>query len=215
MCARFKLATPKDELERRFRAEFQFREYLPRYNIAPGQPSAVMTSDRPEAIQPFVFGLRPKWWKEKSRSLVNVRAETLSGKRTFSSLMNSRRCLILADGFYEWKAEGKFKVPYHFTLASGEPFAFAGLWEEDVDEAGKPYRSFAIITTEPNALVGKIHDRMPVLLKPEAERLWLSADPAEALRILKPYPARDMSARAVSRLVNNPTHEGPELILPV
>ncbi len=133
----------------------------------------------------------------------------------FKRLLRSRRCLVPADGFYEWKKERSGKTPMYITLKDGGPFAFAGLWDLWRDPDGRQIRTCTLITTEPNAVVAPIHDRMPVILPPEARDLWLDnaiQDEHALLPLLSPYPAEAMTARAVSRLVNNPKSEGAELI---
>jgi putative SOS response-associated peptidase YedK len=165
------------------------------------------------------WGLIPSWAKEESigSRMINARAETLAEKASFKRLLNSRRCLIVADGFYEWMQEpgSKAKTPMYIRLKDDEPFAFAGLWDSWKNPAGEQIRTCTIITTEPNELMARIHNRMPAILSPEAREEWL--DPTNhdlplLSHLLGAYPADEMVARPVSRLVNDPKHDGAELI---
>jgi putative SOS response-associated peptidase YedK len=193
----------------------------PRYNIAPTQPVAVIPNDGKRAIDFFTWGLIPSWAKDPSigSRLINARSETLAEKPSFRSAYRRRRCLILADGFYEWQArEGtKTKVPYYIRLESGDPFGFAGLWEQWFAPDGSEVKSCTIVTTEPNELVGKIHNRMPVILPAAAHQEWLDPgekDPDSLQGLLKPYPALEMMAYPVATLVNSPANDWPDLIQP-
>jgi putative SOS response-associated peptidase YedK len=196
-------------------------EMTPRYNVAPSQPVAVVANNGKNAVEFFKWGLVPSWAKdpEIGNRMINARAETLSEKPSFRAAYKRRRCLILADGFYEWQPipGSKSKTPMLIKLKSGEPFAFAGLWEAWHPDQEDALLSCAIVTTTPNALMEKIHNRMPVILKPGAYPLWL--DPAEQTpaaldKLLKPFPAPQMTAFAVSRLVNDPKNDSPECITP-
>lgn len=181
------------------------------YNVAPPQPvlAARVLDGRRDATF-FRWGLVP-FWSRDGRPFINARAETLADKPTFKAAFRYRRCLIPADGYYEWSGEGRNKQPYYFRLRSGEPVVFAGLWDTWQDVPG-----CAIITTEPNELQRPRHDRMPVLLGREAREFWLDPDvPADARRsLLKPYPADQMTCYPVSRLVNSPRNDRPECIAP-
>lgn len=221
MCGRFTIANP-EQLKESFQ-EFTFpTEMQPRYNIAPTQPIAVVPNTSDGAVDFFHWGLIPHWAKDPKigNRMINARSETLAEKPSFKNAYKRRRCLILADGFYEWRKEAgsKNKTPMWIHLESGEPFAFAGLWEIWQDGAsGSEVRSCTIITTEPNDFMAKIHNRMPVILPREAYDDWL--DPAErkpdSLQgLLKPFPAELMTAYPVSRAVNNPRNDAPECIEP-
>src|SRR5262249_15781037 len=149
------------------------------------------------------------------QGLINVRDDTLRDKKTFAHDLAQRRCLVLADGFYEWKkTEQRQKTPYRFQLKTGEPFAFAGIWEENEDEDGQTMRTFAIITTASNALVEQVHNRMPAMLTPEAEKAWLNTTSSreQVLSLLAPYPASAMHMYEISPRVNRATEDTPELI---
>ena len=193
-----------------------------RYNIAPTQD--VLTIRREDGgerrAEMMRWGLVPSWADSPKvgARMINARAETLAERPSFRAAFRRRRCLIPADGFYEWRREGRGRVPIRFTLKSGEPFAFAGLWERwerGGDEP--PLLSCAIVTTSPNALIAPIHDRMPAMLAPDAERVWLDPDTdAAALSgLLTPYPSDLMEAREASRAVNSPANDGPECLAPV
>lgn len=188
-----------------------------RYNAAPSQRLPVITSTQPNALQFFSWGLQPFWAKDAKsiKRAINARAETLPEKPMFRNLLKSKRCLVPADGFFEWQKKGKEKVPHRISLKSEELFTFAGLWDEWTDkETGEVLHTFSIITTEANELVRPIHDRMPVMLSPEAEELWLDEnEPQEGLiSLLLPYNSDEMKAYPVSPLVNSPHNNVPEVI---
>lgn len=221
MCGRFFIALKYDDLETAFPEFEPPREWQPRYNIAPTQPVPVVANDGQPYITFFQWGLVPSWAKDPSigNRMINARAETLAEKPSFRAAYRRRRCLILADGFYEWRAEPgqRAKTPLAIRLRSGAPFAFAGLWEVWRPD-DTPLLTCTIITTEPNALMAPIHDRMPVILPRSAYATWL--DPAERSphdlqHLLTPYPAEEMLAYPVSTLVNNPANDVPECIAPV
>ena len=189
-------------------------EFGPRYNIAPGQKIAVVTEAKSgRELDGYTWGLIPSWAKEDSKfsKPINARAETLLEKPTFRGAIKQRRCLIPADGFYEWHTEGKIKTPHHIHLKDGRLFAFAGLWEEWHGE-----RTCAIITTEPNSLMERIHNRMPVILPPDLEDAWLdpSVDAEAAMAMLKAYPAKEMEEYIVDKKVGNVAYDAHDLIEP-
>ena len=228
MCGRFALALDPADLQAAF-PEFTFPlQAAPRYNVAPTQPILAVPNDGANKADFFVWGLIPGWAKDPSLGarLINARAETLAEKPAFRGAYKYRRCLILANGFYEWQAQPgeKTKLPYFIHLKSGDPFAFAGLWErwqaadghrpEPVE--GSEVRSAAIITTEPNALMSPLHSRMPVILPRSGYTQWLDPAPSSGLQsLLVPYPAGEMEAYPVSRLVNSPGNDRPEILLKV
>jgi putative SOS response-associated peptidase YedK len=196
----------------------------PRYNIAPTQPILAATNDvKPGGRAKFdylLWGLIPSWAKDPKigNRMINARAETLAEKPAFRTALRRRRCLIPADGFYEWRknADGS-KTPMYVRRKDGEPFAFAGLWDDWHDPAGggSQVRSCTIITTRPNALMAPIHDRMPVIVPAEKQRRWLAAQEVEAAEVadvLEPCAADAFEARAVSTIVNNARNERPECI---
>lgn len=193
----------------------------PRYNIAPSQLVAAVLNDPEPRINFLKWGLVPSWAKDPSigNRLVNARAETLSDKPSFRGALRRRRCVLPADGFYEWKVEsdGKTRTPYYITVDDGRPFALAGLWETWQGPGGAELRTCTIITTAPNALMRSIHERMPVVFDEEAMRRWLVPGEVDlgALReLLVPYPAERMTARVVSRRVNNPRDDSPGVLAP-
>lgn len=226
MCGRFTLTADPETLEQAFAlgksTQTSVAEHLPRYNIAPSQPVAVVTAAAGDGrrLEYFQWGLIPSWAKDAKvgYKMINARAETLAEKPSFRAALNKRRCLILADGFYEWQRTGSAKVPMYIQMKSGEPFAFAGLYEFWKPPGSETLvKSCTIITTTPNSLMEKIHDRMPVILKPQAYDAWLAPGEQAAeqlLPLLKPYAASQMKATRVSTLVNNPRLESPDCIQP-
>ena len=191
----------------------------PRYNIAPTQEAPVIVQAAGKrTLELFRWGLIPWWAKDPAigNRMINARAETLAEKPAFKDLLGKRRCLVLADGFYEWRKEGKGKVPMRFKLKSGEPFAFAGLWDTWKQLDGNLLRTYTIVTTEPNDVLRPIHNRMPAMLSNDDAQKWLAVDDeiSHALTLLKPYPPEKMEGYDVSRLVSNPRNDLPECILP-
>ncbi len=173
-------------------------------DIAPTQPVLVISNDKPDAFDLYRWGLVPAWAKDMSvgNRMFNARAETLAEKSAFKTALRKRRCLIPADGFYEWKAEpgSKRKTKVLFELATGEPFAFAGLWDVWRDPEGKSVRSCTMITTTPNELVAPVHNRMPAIVRAEEYRKWIGEGdiPQEELgKLLSPYPADQMRAAPI------------------
>jgi putative SOS response-associated peptidase YedK len=222
MCGRFTLTVDAESIQMFFPWLKDIPpQIVPRYNIAPTQPIAVVPHSEPGAITHMVWGLIPFWAKDPKigSRMINARAETLAEKPSFKNAFKRRRCLILADGFYEWvKQPGeKAKTPYFIHLENGNPFAFAGLWEEWQSPEGSQLQSATIITTEPNDLVAPLHNRMPVILPEDRYRDWLTPEeinPADLQPLLKPYPSDGMEAYPVSKLVNSPANDRPEAILP-
>jgi putative SOS response-associated peptidase YedK len=223
MCGRFTLTADPGVVARRFGAPpLQGGGTSPRYNVAPAQTVITVTDDGRRQLELMRWGLIPAWAKDPAigSRLINARAETLAEKPAFRAAFRRRRCLIPADGFYEWTAgpEGK-RRPMRIRLTSGQPFAFAGLWDEwRPADGGPPIRTCTIITCAPNELMATLHHRMPVILTPEAEAVWLDpsiTDPERLLPLLVPYPADQMVAYPVSPLVNSPAHDSPQLVLPI
>jgi putative SOS response-associated peptidase YedK len=206
MCGRYSLNKSKIELEERFQAEM-LGNFKPRFNIAPTQLLPVLTSDSPKGFSFFYWGITPDFAKNKpvSQKLINARSETVNQKISFKSSFEKRRCLIPADGFFEWKKIGKkTKTPYRYTLVDEGLFSFAGIWEEYENDKGELNHTFLILTTEPNGLIKDIHDRMPVILKKEDEKKWLDSYSSEKdlLDMLQPYQSSEMISYTVSPLVN-------------
>jgi putative SOS response-associated peptidase YedK len=221
MCGRFTLTLDAGDLRADF-PEFSFPEaVMPRYNIAPTQPILVLPNNGSNRADYFVWGLIPSWAKEASfrTSLINARAETLAEKPAFRSAYKYHRCLIFADGFYEWQLPkgSKVKIPHHFFMKDRRSFAFAGLWDEWHAPDGSTRYSAAIITTEPNGLLSQYHNRMPVILPRDAYAQWLdqAPQPAAALaHLLRPFPAGEMDVAQVSLRVNTAAIDEPSLIQP-
>lgn len=196
-------------------------ELVPRYNLAPSQDAPVVgvnpkTPDT-RTLRLMHWGLVPYHAKEAGKPIINARAETLAQRPAFRGLLPRRRCLVPADGFYEWRKEGRTRTPMRFTLRSGEPFAFAGLWDRWLQRDGSLLYSFTIVTTSPNSLLEPVHNRMPAILRPEDEAKWLNpaiTAPATLAQMLKPYPAELMEGYCVSRVVNSPTNDSLECIAP-
>jgi putative SOS response-associated peptidase YedK len=215
MCGRFTLKSPGRIKFDRI-ASSDLPPLIPRYNIAPSQTILAITQRdlEPEASL-FQWGLIPSWSKEP-KGFINARAETLESKPSFSESFQRRRCLIPADGFYEWRRAGKSKQAFYFQLQDEAPFAFAGVWDQ-WQMPGLPINSCAIITTRANALLAPIHDRMPVILKPESHHTWL--DPMARSTPLKdlliPFPASEMKSHPVGSGVNYPENDNEDLILRV
>lgn len=222
MCGRFTLTADMNALQNTFPWLNVPGELQPRYNIAPSQPVAVVPNDGKNQLDYYVWGLIPFWAKDPTigNRMINARAETLAEKPSFKHAFKRRRCLVIADGFYEWRQEGKGlpKTPMYIQLESREPFAFAGLWENWNATDGSQVLSCTIITTRPNLLVEKIHNRMPVIIPPDSYHAWLEPGEQEASRLselLRPYPAAEMLAYPVSTYVNSPNNDSPDCILPV
>ena len=192
----------------------------PRYNIAPTQPVAVVTENSPRALEMMRWGLVPSWAKDTSigSRLLNARAETLTEKPSFRTALTRRRCLLPADGFYEWQKQGKTKQPLRIHRRDDALFAFAGLWDEWTSPDGSPLRSCTIITVAPNELMATIHNRMPAMLRPEDEASWLDASMTslnDLLALLAPYPDDEIEAHPVSTMVNSVANDSPACIVPI
>ena len=214
------MAADLEDIQRRFEFFDIELPHSPRYNIAPTQPVLAVTNDEGRQPAYLRWGLIPSWAKSASvgNRLINARAETVAERPSFRTALASRRCLVIADGFYEWQRVGNARKPMRVAMKSGELFAFAGLWDSWRDPAGDIVRSCTIITTEPNELLRPIHNRMPVILPKELESFWLDdevQDPLALADILSPYSAEAMQAYAVSSLVNRPSNESPEVAIPV
>lgn len=197
-------------------------ELPPRYNIAPTQSVAVVRAQLGggRRLDMLRWGLVPPWVKDLKQApmLVNARVETVMEKPSFRGAFRARRCLIPADGFYEWKTVGGKKQPMYFSMKDGASFALAGLWERWEGPQGAHLESFTLLTTEPNAVVADIHDRMPVILPPDAYALWLDpalGEPERLLPLLGPYPAEAMHVYPVSPRVNAASNDDPSLVEPV
>jgi len=219
MCGRYTLRTPVDSLVEAFEIEEYPSSITPSYNIAPTQEvAAVVEEDEKRKLERFHWGLIPSWAKDPAigNKMINARAETVSEKPSFRKAFKVRRCLVLADGFYEWQKMDNGKQPYYIKMQDDSPFAFAGLWEI-WGKNGEEIRSCTIITTDANDLMDEIHHRMPVILQPEDYSMWLDPDfdeEASLTSLLKPYPAAAMEAYPVSRRVNKPSNNEPGVVEP-
>jgi putative SOS response-associated peptidase YedK len=219
MCGRYTLRTPVDTLAEEFGLTGLLPEVPVRYNIAPTQEVASVLAEEDERhLEMLRWGLIPSWADDPAigSRMINARSETAAEKPSFRGAFKKRRCLIAADGFYEWQKVNGGKQPYYIRMEDGSPFAFAGLWES-WDKHGEEIRSCTILTTDANELVGEIHHRMPVILTPENYDFWLDPDMREAeplLDLLRPYPDDVMEAYPVSRRVNKPSNDEPGCIEP-
>ena len=226
MCGRFTLTDPDQELAVQFSLA-QMPDIPPRYNIAPTQPVAAVRATSEDLAREMAllhWGLIPFWAKDPAigSRMINARSETAAEKPCFRAAFRRRRCLIVADGFYEWQKVNGAKQPFYLRLRDGRPFAFAGLWERWEGPEGSVIESCTILTTQPNELVRPVHNRMPVILAPEDYDLWL--DPAlgqgtghveQLQNLLQAYPPAEMEAYPVSRWVNTPDHDDPRCIEPL
>jgi len=241
MCGRYSLFVPPEVVERRFDATFR-EEFQPRYNAAPRQSLPVVGDDRDGEIRTMEWGLVPPWADSREDGgFINARAETVADKPSFREAFRRAeggRCLVLADGFYEWVETEDGKQPYRVTLADERPFAMAGLWtafEPATEQTGlgefgmgaggggssdpgagepDPVETFTIVTTEPNATVAELHHRMAVVLPEGREREWLTAPAEEAAALLEPYDG-EMQAYPVSEAVNDPGNDSPAVAEPL
>jgi putative SOS response-associated peptidase YedK len=192
-------------------------EWKPRYNLAPSQYAPVIPQQDSRHIHLMKWGLIPHWARDKSMAfkMINARAETITEKPAYREPVKRSRCLVLADGFYEWKKTASGKQPYRIVMESEKVFYMAGISDEWVDQDGQKIHSFSIITTAPNRLMEDIHDRMPAILTRDEGKKWLlTNDYQEAVSLLDPFPANLMKAYPVSPLVGNVKHDNPDLILP-
>jgi len=220
MCGRYSFAPELKIVNEHYDITIKDGDLEKNYNCAPSQNLPVISNDEPGQLSQFKWGLIPFWAKDKSigYKMINARGETLTEKPAFRNAFKSRRCLILADAFYEWKKmEGsKEKIPYRIFLSGQPVFSMAGIWETWKNPEGETIRSFSIVTISPNELMAEIHDRMPVILSKDNEKLWLESDDQEGLKqLIKPFPAKLMDAYRISTLVNSPKNNSSEIIAPI
>jgi putative SOS response-associated peptidase YedK len=222
MCGRFTMTIDPTHLQEAFPWATIPSELNPRFNIAPSQPIAVIPNSGENILSMYTWGLIPSWSKDPTigNRMINARAETLAEKPSFRNAYRRRRCLILADGFYEWKQESNrnSKTPMYIHMKNRNPFAFAGLWEIWNSPDGSEIRSCTIITTQPNSLLEPIHNRMPVILPPDAYSRWLDPgekQPAQLNDLLIPFHSSEMEAYPVSKMVNNTQNDSADLIHPI
>jgi putative SOS response-associated peptidase YedK len=220
MCGRYTLATPWQRLAEKFgmRVADVPELFAHRYNIAPSQSVLAVGPDRTGHPAPafFKWGLVPAWASDAKHGPINARAETVASRSTFADALRHRRCLIVADGFYEWQKLKRAKQPWHFRMKDGSPFAFAGIWEAwRPADGGKPLLTCAMLTVPANDTVKPVHNRMPAILSAQDYAPWTSRendDPDEVLPLVRPYEAREMTATAVGPFVNDARHEGEECL---
>lgn len=218
MCGRFTLID-FEEIAERFQISDDSVELKPRYNIAPSQKVPVILNQDSNSLAFFQWGLIPSWAKDPAigNKIINARVETIDEKPAFKSLLQQKRCLIPADGFYEWKGSGTLKRPYRIALKNNRLFSFAGLWDSWSSPTGEVINSCTVITTTSNKLLETIHTRMPVILTPEQEKLWLDpkiTDIQFLKSLLQPFPSDLMSAYEVSKMVNSPKYDLPDCVEP-
>jgi len=228
VCGRYTLFTPRETLAERFGVRVP-DDHGPRYNCAPGQSLPVVTSEAPDRLVRQEWGLVPPWADDATGAQINARGETVGEKPTFREAFESRRCLVPADGFYEWVDRPGGKRPYRVAFEDDRPFAMAGIWtrwtpqttQAGLSEFGsggptspEPRETFAVVTTEPNDLVADLHGRMAVVLAPDEEATWLEGPPSAARDLLDPYPADEMTAYEVSTRVNDVSNDDPQLVEP-
>ena len=223
MCGRYRLSRRKQRVEEYFDTESDEPEWTPRYNIAPSQPVPVIRQNPNEPrreLSLMRWGLIPSWAKDASVAarMINARSETAGTKPAFRDPLTNRRCLIPADGFYEWVRTGKVKQPYCFEVNDGELFAFAGIWDRWTDPNRHTVETFSILTTSPNAVTSAVHDRMPVILDPDGYDMWLDPgmrDITTASELLKPYDAQFMRSYPISTRINHVANDDEECSAPV
>lgn len=219
MCGRYMMTSPVDAMQQLFR--FEERPNLPpRFNVAPTQDVPIVRlrkSGEGRELALVRWGLIPYWAKDPAigNKLINARAESVATKPAFREAFRRRRCLVPANGFYEWEKRGRTRQPWLIRRKDGELLAFAGLWEVWRNDKGERIHSCTIVTGEPNAVAGRFHDRMPVILDPDDYERWLRAEPEDALRLLGPCPDAWLEAYPVSPRVNSPANDDPELIEPL
>ncbi len=221
MCGRTSITKTEKELEERFHATFYSEELerynpLPNYNVAPTHYVPVITSDDPEHFHIFKWGLLPFWAKDKkiAYKMINARIETILEKNAYKKAVESRRCLVPMDGFYEWQRSGKKKLPYRIVTKDQEIFSVAGIWEKWKSPEGEDIYTFSIITKSPTSIMEGIHDRMPAILLPEQEKLWLDPEISgrDAVQMVIDYPPDQMEAYRVSTKVNSVRENEKSLI---
>jgi putative SOS response-associated peptidase YedK len=213
MCGRYTLHHSVEEIAARFNVANVAFEAEPRYNIAPTQTIAAITGDGERNLRGFGWGLVPFWAKDPQigNRMINARAETIAEKPAYKHALARRRCLIPADGFYEWMRTGAQRTPMYIRFRDERLFAFAGIWERWSDPAGADLYTCSIVTVEPNHIVAPIHNRMPAILAPEDEEAWLepTRGAGDVLPLLRPHPPDEMEAFPVSRRVNSPSFDDP------
>lgn len=221
MCGRYTLAASAQDLAERFLLDLDQLDarYQPRYNIAPSQQVLALTAvGGHRDIRWLRWGLTPSWSRDGATGPINARCESVFERPTFRRAIRQRRCLVPADGFFEWAGKPPHRTPHHFSLASGQLFALAGIWEQWQGTSAAPLESLCLLTTTPNAMVAPIHDRMPVILRPDQEDIWLNptlTEPADLAGLFAPYDAKEMRMHMVSTAVNDPGLDTPACVWPL
>ncbi|HEX8547394.1 MAG TPA: SOS response-associated peptidase [Cytophagaceae bacterium] len=217
MCGRYSLVKSEEEICKRYNLK-QTVAFQPRYNVAPGQFMPVITNSNPGELSIFRWGLVPNWADAENIGLnqFNAKVETILTKAQFKQNVKTNRCLVVADGFYEWKRVGKNKVPYRITMTSDKIFAMAGIWDSWENKKGEILNTFAIITTSANEAAREIYERMPVILNEESSKLWISQDLSEQElgKLLLPSPSKEISYYKSHRAINNASLDDPDCIKP-
>ena len=216
MCGRYSFSHSKEKIEKRFSLKLD-KSWKPRYNVAPTQEMPVITNKNPKEFSFFQWGFIPSWSTNPTvgTNMINARAEGIFTKAPFKQAIKSQRCLIPADGFFEWKKEGKAKVPYRITLNSDEAFVFAGIWDSwENPDTEDIVNTFSIITTQANSLMKELHERMPVILSKDLESSWLndSLSETDITMMMQPFNPDDMNYYKVNRIVNSTDYDIPECI---
>ncbi len=218
MCGRYSIGVPADKLAARFKIDVP-EGYTRIYNASPTQILPVITNEHPQGLSFFYWGVVPAFAKNKSvaSKLFNIKAETILEKTSSLKALKSRRCLVPADGFYDWKnVTKKRRIPYRFVVNEPEIFAFAGLWEEYEDEEEGTVHTFSVITTAANRITSEMNSVMPVIISQQNEKNWLKdgLEDEDYIKMLTPFPTENMSSFTVSSLINNPDLNKPELTQP-
>ena len=215
MCGRFSFSPLAKIIEDRFDVKVD-AAYKPRYNSAPSQELAVISNSDPGHLSFYRWGLIPFWAKDQKigNRMINAKAETITEKPAFRNSFKRKRCLVLSNGFFEWKKTGpKEKIPYRIFMKDESLFSMAGIWDSWKNELNEIINSFSILTISPNTLMENIHHRMPVILDPKDEKVWLGeSQEQQLLELLKPYPPELMTAYPVSKLVNSPANDSPAIL---
>lgn len=218
MCGRTSVTPDPADIGARFNVSATpgVEEYVPKYNVDPSDGLLTVTNEQSDVVDVLEWGFIPEWADSPDDvpNPINARAEKVRDSGMYKQAFEHRRCLIVADGFYEWKGTRGSKQPYRICRSDRDLFAFAGIWSE-WSANGESRETCAILTTEPNDVVKEIHDRMPVILEPSEEDPWLTGSVDEAADVLDPYPANDLQSYPVSKQVNNPDYEDPKLFEPV